>query len=807
MSFHVSDSTLESLEWNLLVEAWRGYCRTPQGRARLAPALHRAVFEEEESAVRTRLRETTEARQLFDQDAIPPLGGCSELASSLSQAERGGILEPFQLNEVRATLAAMHATQRFFDQHHTDAPALGLLAEEIENGKELESAIAHSLDPSGEVSDAASPSLAQARREAHRISGELQRRIQRALRHSDIQPHLSDQFFTVRAGRFVLPVKADAKGHVRGIVHDASRSGNTLFIEPDSMVELNNRHRQAELTVDREILRVLRELSAAVGRDAALLRANLEWIGLLDLAMARGQLSHQHSGIEPEVGRQGIFDLIECRHPLIPTDQCVPNDLRVGGDFRVLLLSGPNAGGKTVALKCFALAALMVRAGMHVPANPGTRVDLVDRVLADIGDHQNIQENLSTFSAAMANLTGILQVAGPNTLVCLDEIGVGTDPSEGAALAQATLENLADSGAGVVTTTHYNLLKEMAEVDDRCANASVEVDSVTFAATYRVRIGSPGASSATMVAAQMGLPQQILDRAAGLLDREDRRLDQMLSELAANRAILESEKRAAKALRAESEQAREEYRKKLAQLQQRRDKLFSEMRRELDDSFRDAHTEVARIIADLQRQPSSRRAATAREDLASLDELARKTAPAPETHAFPSASASETPPAPIDWPRAKIGDFMRAPGGVVGRLLSLPDRRGRVVVQVGDAKISIGRDQLAATSENAAKSNPAPTSTKTISTHSVPPPRLGGTANADLRGLRVDEALDRLTKALDLAAAEGRDGIHVIHGIGTGALQIAVRDHLSHSHYVASWIPATRDEGGPGATRAILTKE
>ena len=271
-------------------------------------------------------------------------------------------------------------------------------------------------------------------------------------------------------------MKADAKGHVRGIVHDATRSGTTLFVEPDGMVELNNRHREAELTVEREILRVLRDLSTAVARAVDSLRTSLEGIGRLDLAIARGQLSRDTEGVEPDVGTQGVFELPGIRHPLIPANECVANDLRVGEDFSVLLLSGPNAGGKTVALKCFALAALMVRAGLHVPANPGARVDLVDCVLADIGDHQDIQESLSTFSAAMANLAGILRDAGPNSLVCLDEIGVGTDPSEGAAIAQSTLEALADSGARVVTTTHYNLLKEMAEVDDRFENASVEID-------------------------------------------------------------------------------------------------------------------------------------------------------------------------------------------------------------------------------------------------------------------------------------------------------------------------------------------
>ena len=803
MPFDVAESTLGSLEWARLIDDLRTCCRTPQGRLLLSESSDESLFEADESDVRIRLCETTEARILLDRDAIAPLAGCADLTASLAHAEKGGVLEPTQLIDVRSTLEAMHATLRFFDHHREQTPALDELASRIEERSDLEAAIGRCLEANGEVRDAASTSLANARREALGLSGNLQRRIERALRHADIKPHLSDHFHTVRNGRFVLPVRADSKGHVRGIVHDASRSGTTLFVEPDDMVELNNRHRQAELTVEREILRVLRELSAAVARNAMPLRTNLEWIARLDLAVARGQLSRMTEGVEPEVGHEGIFELDGIRHPLISPDQCVANDLRLGRDFTVLILSGPNAGGKTVALKSVALAALMVRAGMHVPANPGARVDLVDRVLADIGDHQDIQESLSTFSAAMATLADILRGAGPNTLVCLDEVGVGTDPSEGAAIAQATLEALADSGARVVTTTHYNLLKEMAEIDDRFKNASVEFDPKTLAPTYRVRIGSPGASSATTVAARMGMPQRVLERAGGLLDREDRRLDRMLAELGASRALLESEKIAASSLRAESEQARQEYRTKLARLQERRDKLFGDMRRELDDSFRDAHSEVARIIAELQRQPSSRRAATARTQLETLRDHTAQTQS--DRGIKPTPTPAESTTNPIDWPRARVGDAVRAPGGGAGTLLSLPDRKGRVMVQVAGAKLTISRDQLGGA--NPKTDRKTSSSGSTPSEITLPSPRIGGTVETDLRGLRVDEALDRLDVALDLAAAEGRDEVRVIHGIGTGALRSAVREHLPRSHYVAEWVEATREEGGAGATRGILKKD
>ncbi len=803
MPFDVTKSTLESLEWGRLIEKLRACCRTPQGLGLLSSDSDDGDFAADEDGVRERLRQTTEARELIDRDLVAPLGGCTDLSADLQHAERGGLLEPSSLIDIRSTLEAMHETRRFFENQRQRAPGLSDLAREIEGRPELVAEILRCLDASGEVRDAASTSLAKARRDTRRLAGELQKRIGRALQHADIRPHLSDHFHTIRNGRFVLPVRADSKGRVRGIVHDASRSGTTLFIEPEDMIEINNRHRQAELTVEREILRVLRELSAGVARDASTLRRNLEWIGLLDLACARGQLSRQTLGVEPEVGRQGIFELGGLRHPLIPLDQCVANDLRLGRDFKVLILSGPNAGGKTVALKSVALAALMVRAGMHVPANPGVRVDLVDRVLADIGDHQDIQESLSTFSAAMANLAEILRCAGPNTLVCLDEVGVGTDPSEGAAIAQATLESLADSGATVVTTTHYNLLKEMAEIDDRFVNASVEFDPETLAPTYRVRIGAPGASSATTVAARMGMPQRVLDRAAGLLDREDRRLDQMLSELGASRALLESETRAAEALRAESEETREKYRAKLARLQERRDKLFGEMRRELDDSFREAHSEVARIIAELQRQPSSRRAATARNRLGSL--LDRTTEEQSAKGIQPTAAASVETIEPVDWPRARVGDAVRTPGGGRGSLLSLPDRKGRVRVQIANAKLAIPCDQLGHAAPEA--EHHATTKRSNSEEIPLPPDRIGGRVETDLRGLRVDEALARLDAALDVAAAEGRDEIRIIHGIGTGALRSAVREHLPRSRHVVECLEATRDEGGAGATRCILRKD
>ena len=435
--------------------------------------------------------------------------------------------------------------------------------------------------------------------------------------------------------------------------------------------------------------------------------------------------------------------------------------------------------------------------------------------MAEIGDHQNLAESLSTFSAAMANLAQVLRTASTHTLACLDEIGVGTDPSEGSSIAQAALEALADSGARVVTTTHYNLLKEMAELDPRFKNASVEFDPETFAPTYRVRIGAPGASSATTVAARMGIPARVLERASSLLDREDRRLDRMLSELSASRALLEAEQNAAAAMRVESEEVREEYRTKLSRLQERRDLLFGEMRSELDVAFREAHGVVARIIAELQRDPSSRRAAEARQELEALreqtEEAQQERGIEPERAPLSPRSAALVPIdwLPIDWPRARLGDPVRTAQGALGSLLSLPDRRGRVSIQTAGAKLTLPREQLGrgarGTGDDGPRTDAGPAAA--LRRESIPALRLGGVVEIDLRGLYVEEALERLDACLDEAAVDGRDALRVIHGIGTGALRRAVREHLPRSPYVVECLEAARDEGGAGATRVVLRKD
>lgn len=818
MSFRVERATLDALEWSAVMALLAEACRTERARKGLladtgpstaedsneADRPAPAPFEQTREGVIERLQETDEARALLDADELPPLATTPDITALLGRAERGDVLEAEALLAVRGVIETLRGVSRHLGaaDRAERAASLADLASAIAAPTALEQEIDRCIDPGGEIRDGASPALAEARRESVRLAADLQRRLERYLQNADVTDHLSDRYFTVRNDRYVLPVKADARGRVRGIVHDSSRSGTTLFIEPEGVVELNNGLKRAALEVKRETERILRRLSGEVAAAGHDLRVGLDALVRIDLAFARGRLSQQMDAHSPEVGEDGIFDLPALRHPLIDPRECVPNDLRLGDAHQVLVLSGPNAGGKTVALKATALAALFVRAGLHVACGPGGRADLVREVIAEIGDGQDIGESLSTFSAHMASLSRIVARAGRHALIVLDEIGVGTDPGEGAALAQAILERLADAGARVITTTHYNLLKEMADVDPRFANASVEFDAETLAPTYRLRMGEPGSSSAAVVASRMGMPSSVLERADALLQREDRQLDRMLAELAATRSTLESERATVERLRAESEATRDEYRSKLERLQERRDELFRSMRRDLDAAFEHAHREVAGVIRDLQRGPTSRHAAAARER---LGEIAIETRAAETAAGLPEDPPAASNLTPIDWRRVQPGDPVRLAAGREGVLVSLPDRKGRATVRVGDAKLLIKTEQIGRGTPPSAgddrvaririeRARPAPDDGVLA----------GGTLECDVRGLRVDEALGRLQETVDRAATDGRDGLRIIHGHGTGALRRAVREHLAETALVIDMRSGADDEGGDGVTIARL---
>jgi len=787
MSFRVSAKCLAQLEWPDLATRLARYLRTPEALAALADA----PFAPSVAAARCRLSETSEARVLRGLGAELPFGTLPALDAELARLAKGGALSASELLAVAGLARAVADTRAFFLRRAGEAPLLAESAQVLSNPRQLADAIDAALDASGEVRDAASPALAAARRDAREAASRVQERVERLLSERELRAALQDAFVTMRGDRYVLPVRAEARGRVPGIVHDASASGTTLFIEPQALVELNNALKQAELAIERETRRVLAELSALAAPAAATLGADFAILGSLDLAFARARLAEDLLATEPSLDDGAEFELLQLRHPLLPAEQAVASDVRLGGSFHVLVISGPNAGGKTVAMKAVALAALMARAGLHVAAAPGSRVGAVSAVLADIGDEQDIRESLSTFSAHLANLAAMLSEAGPESLVLLDEIGVGTDPGEGAALAQAVLEQLADAGARVLVTTHFGLLKEMAAVDPRFENACVDFDGETLLPTYRLRLGVAGMSSARTLAARMGITAPVIERANGLLAREDRRLDRMLLELAATRSALERERSEALHLRSESEAARDDYRAKLERLQERRDQLFASMRSELDEAFQSAHAEVAAVIRELQRGGDARSAARAREQLIALKTKTERASgtqqsPLPE----PAGSA-------VDWRELQPGDSVDVAGGGTGTLLALPDARGRVRVQVGGARLSLPAERVR--SRAGTESRPAAQLVRVD-----PLPEASTPTRIDVRGSRLDEALAAVERALDDAARAGVSYLEVVHGIGTGALMSGLRARLRGLPHVARVEAGASDTGGPGVTRAFL---
>ncbi len=786
MPFRVSAKCLARLEWPDLTARLAAGLRTAQGLA----LFEQAPFADSVEAARHRLSETTEARALQGGGADLPFGALPSLATELLRLTKGGALSAAELLVIGALARAVANTRGFFSRRSGEAPLLAARASALSDPRPLADAIERALDSSGGVRDSASAALAAARREAQEAAARVRERVDRLLSERELRGALQDTFVTMRGDRYVLPVRAEARSRVPGIVHDASASGTTLFIEPEAVVGLNNRLKEAELAIERETRRVLMDLSAQAAPAAPALGADLEVLAHLDLAFARGRLAGELDATEPILDNAGYFELRQLRHPLLPAD-AVPNDLRLGGGFHVLVISGPNAGGKTVAMKALGLAALMARAGLHVAAAAGSRVGAVDAVLADIGDEQDIRESLSTFSAHLANLAAILAEAGPRSLVLLDEIGVGTDPGEGAALAQAVLEALADAEARVIATTHFGLLKEMADVDARFENACVDFDEETLAPTYRLRLGIAGASSARAVAARMGMPASVLERANGLLAREDRRLDQMLAELAASRAALERERSEAARLQVESETARNDYRAKLERLQERRDQLFASMREGLDGAFQSAHAEVAAVIRELQRGGSAQDAARARDRLIELEKKTERAEPAERT---------PTPGLPqprADWGQTRPGDPVEVVGAGSGTLLALPDARGRVRVQVGGARLTVLGERVRGRS--AAPTRPAPPTVRVdpLPEHSTP-------TRVDVRGLRLEEAMSAVEQALDDAARAGLSYLEILHGLGTGALMSGVRERLRELAHVKRVEPGGAETGGPGVTLAFL---
>jgi DNA mismatch repair protein MutS2 len=798
----------EVLDWTELLTRLAAQAQSPAGRAR---CLELPLAANAGEASR-RMAAVAELAALMRAGESLPSLAAPEIEAALIAAEKGIVLGADELRPIAVSVAAAEAARRAFVGTQPSAraptPEVASLAEKLDPPRGLARTIGETFDASGELSDGASPELSRLRGERIGLAEHARGAIEALMRSEEYGNVLQDQFFTVRAERYVLPLKASAKSLGLGIVHDTSRTGETVFVEPTALVGPNNRLKVIELDIRRESRRILEALTADVAAVAPALRASAATLAALDVVAASARLAIGYGGNVIEIvddADNPIVDLRQARHPLLAlaqteaggAGQVVANDVALGGEAAALLIvSGPNAGGKTVLMKTVGLAALMARAGLLVPAERGSRIGLFTAVRAAIGDRQSVLGALSTFSGHLANLAEILSAPteGP-TLVLLDELMAGTNPDQGAALARATAETLAERPVLGVITTHYDSLKALAEGDPRFANAGMEYDLERLRPTFRLAVGAPGRAYAFDIAARMGLPAPLLDRARELAGASSLGLETAIARLEAREAALARDaERLAEAEAAARATAEAQSEAALA-LARRERELGHRSREAVEAAIAEARAEIRGVVRRAQDAATSRAAEAGREELGRVGAAALAKLPAPDA------------PAPVSAAQLEIGARVRVESlGADGVVAQPPDARGRAKVTVGKMTIEIGADELrpiAGTPRRATRAAAAAVTGRRDSGGGEDALALVsqlGSPTVDLRGQTGDDALAQVEAALDRAALAGQSHLVVVHGHGTGALRKRVRAYLDESAYVARWAPGGSRQGGDGVS-------
>jgi DNA mismatch repair protein MutS2 len=792
---HFSPRTLEDLAFPEVLAALGQRCRTAAGRTR---ALARS-FLDDAAAVREALARVDEARALLQAQVSLPLGGVSDVRGSVERAEKGGLLEPKELTACAQTLFAFTRTHEALAERSGLAPRLAFVGQRLPDLEKLAARIDGCFEADGEISERASPALKEARDRIRGLHRAIKSRLDALLHDEKFLLKLREGYYTLRNNRYVVPVLAQARAEVPGIVHNASQSGQTLFVEPESLVGIGNDLAIAQSVALEEERRVLQELSDAVGREAARILEGVDAAAELDEAEAAAQLGADLDSSTPVVeDADGPVVLLALRHPLLVLRgrEVVANDVRLENEVRSLVISGPNAGGKTVTLTAVGLSGVLLRAGLQIPAAAGSRVPLFTSVHSAVGDAQDISQDLSTFSAHVQELKRILESSGPGGLALIDEIAADTDPREGAALAIAVLEELIGRGVRVLVTTHLEELKALTHVDRRFLNARVGFDSKRMAPTYKLQLGAAGTSSALDLASRMGLAPHVVDRARDLARGSGGPLAQALAAAEEQRRSLSEELERARAATAAAEaNARALDAERAAFAEQRRAEESAHAERLRIESER-ALTEVSSQLAELRQQASVERAEATRAALAAQAEAARTRA---EALSRESARATLTP-APDTL---RVGDVVHHLG--LRRDVTVLELAGdEVLVSAGALKMRVPRAELAGARDERPPSRFPATDRGRASlaraSKAAPATLEAPALRVDVRGMRADEAVREVESFLDQAFRNGDTGVLVLHGHGTGALKQAVREYLEDSPYVRMYRPGESHEGGDGVT-------
>lgn len=750
--------------------------------------------------VKYRLQETTEAQSILIKRGSVSMGGIHDIEDKVKRADIGASLDPGSLIMIADTIRAARILSNSLsgdgEEENFNYPIIQSLATSLYTYRDIEDAIYNAIISELEISDNASPTLRDIRRRIVQKNQSIRSKLNSIISSATYQKYLQDAIISMRGDRFVVPVKAEYRSVVSGIVHDQSSSGATLFIEPMSIVEMNNELRKLKLDEQEEIERILAELSKMVGEVARELISNQEILKKIDFAFAKGKLSIEMRGIDPKLNEDRKFVIKNGRHPLLDRKTVVANTIYLGDEFDTLVITGPNTGGKTVTIKTVGLFALMTQSGLHIPADYGSSMCVYDNIFADIGDEQSIEQSLSTFSSHMTRIVSILKDVTENSLVIFDELGAGTDPVEGAALAIAILEDIKMAGAKCIATTHYSELKNYALTKDRVENAAVEFDINTLSPTYKLLIGVPGKSNAFEISRKLGLSDYIIDRAKEFIDTDNIELEDVLQNVEKNRLKAQEDREEAEKLRAEIEELKKEHQEKLEKLTNQREKMLERARSEAFSITRQAKEEVDSIIKELRRLETQR---ASKEKNMQIEQLRKELTdsmgslqPTVKSMIVPKVASKEIK-------SLKPGDEVRVITlNQEGTVVSADNRKKEAVVQIGIMKMTLPFKSL-----QKAKGNTHSTVTK--KTRSVIKSKSGRVkSEVDLRGMNLEEATLEVEKYLDDATVAGLEQVTIIHGIGTGVLKAGIQEVLKRNRHVKKKRPGGYGEGGVGVTIVTL---
>jgi len=787
------EHTLEVLDYQKIINQVKSMAQTNIGKeiiAKLKPVDNKEYIEE-------RLAEVTAAKEMYLETGRPPFGGARDIRKNLNKAEKGITLTTDSIVDVANTLRAVQELKTYFNEIEANFDQrviteryeiLFEIANQLVAIPEVKREINRCINDYGEVADNASSRLKSLRKQIETIENRIREKLESIIKDSNYQTILQDSLITRRENRYVVPVKQQHKNNFNGIVHGQSASGMTVFMEPMAVVKMNNELREVKANEAAEVQRILQRLTALIAKHVPQLKNNLKLISRLDVIFAEAIFSDKISGTAPELNENNYIDIKQGRHPLLNNDP-VPIDIKVGNDFSTLVITGPNTGGKTVSLKTVGLFVLMAQTGLHIPADIGTTLPVLEQVFADIGDEQSIEQNLSTFSSHMHRIRNFLDKADGRTLVLLDELGVGTDPEEGAALGIAVLEKLQETGSLSISTTHYSQLKSYAYATENVENASVEFDIETLRPTYRLIMGIPGGSNAFAIALKLGLPEEIIDRAKELLSEEEIKVEEIIGELNSERKKYHELRVEMENYHREEKRLKEKYENMLAEQKEKEKNMIKKAQVEAEDIVASARKKAKRLLGELKQKNYDSRSEVDRMENQVNQEIKKI------EEQFTVAKEKEVI---VNDEDIKAGDKVRVKSiGRKGEVLTIDENKHEAVVRAGIMKVTVDLNDIILIDQPEQQQEQMVKKYKVTKSENISP-------KIDLRGERYESAQHQLDKYLDDAFLAGLKELEIIHGKGSGALRDAVQEILDKNPHITDYRLGHQSEGGTGVTIAQL---